>query len=396
MKDYQTVLQENMEARSEYLVERRRALHLCPEIGFDLPETCSRIEQWLDDIGIAHTRAYGESSIVGMVGTRTDVPVIAVRADMDALPVEEKTGLPFTSNHSGHMHACGHDAHMAILLGAAHSLKPFENELPFRLKLMFQPSEECAVSGAKMMVDNGVLDDVDYVLCMHVSGDFETGNAAYARGTVCSACTPITIDFHGKTSHATIPQMGNDALAMLFKTYSGIQLMLSRQIDPFEPIVCSVGVASGGEVHNVICDKANMKISLRTYKQELNDFVVDRVRMLAEHAAEEMGGTAAYEAHMSAPAVVNDDFLVDCFLAAGEKTFGCGHLIDRGRMMGSDDFAWFTHAKPSIYYWLGVGNPAWPKTALHNNDFMLDEQALLYGEKLLIAMLREIAEARRA
>ncbi len=381
--------------RSAYLADKRRALHLCPEIGFELPKTCALIEKWLDEIGVQHTREYGESSIVGTVGTRRDVPVIAVRADMDALPVEEKTGLPFSSLHPGQMHACGHDAHMAILLGAAHSLKPYENDLPFRLKLIFQPSEECAVSGAKMMVDNGVLNDVDYVLCVHVTGDFDAGTAAYARGAVCSACTPIEINFHGKTSHATIPQMGSDALAMMFKTYSGIQLMLSRQIDPMEPVACSVGVAKGGDVHNVICDRANMKVSVRTYKQEVNDFIVDRVRMLAEHAAEEMGGTVAYEAHMSAPAVINDELLVDCLVKAGEKVLGREHIVERKPLMGSDDFSWFTQVKPSIYYWLGVGNPAWPRTALHNNDFLMDEKALLCGEELLIAMLDEIAESAR-
>lgn len=396
MKNWRTALAETQAERKAYLIEKRRALHRCPEVGFELPKTCALIEQWLDEIGIAHTRRYGKSSIVGMVGTRLDVPVIAVRADMDALPVTEKTGLHFSSEHPGFMHACGHDAHMSILLGVAAALKSYEDELPFRLKLMFQPSEECAVSGAKMMVDNGVLDDVDYVLCAHVSGDFLTGTAAYARGAVCSACTPIEIHFHGRTSHASIPQMGSDALAMMFKAYSGIQLVLSRQIDPSEPIVCSVGVAKGGDVHNVVCDEATMKISLRTYKQELNDFVVDRIRMLVEHAAEEMGGTVDYEAHMSAPAVLNDDFLVDCFIEAGEKALGSGKLIDRGPLMGSDDFSWFTQRKPSIYYWLGVGNGAWPKKAIHNNDFMIDEDALLCGEDLMIGLLSEIAENKQS
>lgn len=396
MKNWRAALAETQAERKAYLIEKRRALHRCPEVGFELPKTCALIEQWLDEIGIAHTRRYGKSSIVGMVGTRLDVPVIAVRADMDALPVTEKTGLHFSSEHPGFMHACGHDAHMSILLGVAAALKSYEDELPFRLKLMFQPSEECAVSGAKMMVDNGVLDDVDYVLCAHVSGDFLTGTAAYARGAVCSACTPIEIHFHGRTSHASIPQMGSDALAMMFKAYSGIQLVLSRQIDPSEPIACSVGVAKGGDVHNVVCDEATMKISLRTYKQELNDFVVDRIRMLVEHAAEEMGGTVDYEAHMSAPAVLNDDFLVDCFIEAGEKALGSGKLIDRGPLMGSDDFSWFTQRKPSIYYWVGVGNGAWPKKAIHNNDFMIDEDALLCGEDLMIGLLSEIAENKQS
>ena len=392
MIDY---LKEGLEARNAYLVKLRRAFHLCPELGFDLPETCRLVEETLDEMGIAHTRQYGQCSVVATVGTRTDVPVVAVRADMDALPVEEKTGLEFTSRNPGRMHACGHDAHMAVLLGVAHTLKPFEDELPFRLKMVFQPSEECAVSGAEMMVKNGVLDDVDYVLCMHVDAEHDVGVVNYARGASCSACTPIEINFKGKTSHATVPQMGSDALAMLVKTYNGIQLMLSRQIDPLDQIVCSVGVIKGGEVHNVVCDQAKMTISLRTFRQEVNDFAVDRIRMLAEHAAEEMGGTIEYEAHMSAPAVVNDDWLVDRMAEAGELVCGKVNTRERKPKMGSDDFAWFCQKKPSIYYWVGVRNlNLWSQKAIHNNDFMLDEDAMLVAENLLIAMLQKIGERK--
>lgn len=127
MQDWRAALAQTRVERKTYLIDKRRTLHRCPEVGFELPKTCALIEQWLDELGIAHTRRYGQSSIVGMVGTRTDVPVIAVRADMDALPVTEKTGLPFCSEHPGFMHACGHDAHMAILLGAAAALKPYED-----------------------------------------------------------------------------------------------------------------------------------------------------------------------------------------------------------------------------------------------------------------------------
>lgn len=387
------IVQEQLQARAAYLAQRRQELHRHPEVGFDLPVTCEIVERELDHLGIQHTRKYGQSSVVGMLGNRTDAPVVAVRADMDALPVEEKTGLPFMSENPGFMHACGHDAHVAMLLGAARTLQPLADTLPFRLKLVFQPSEECALSGAKMMVDNGVLEDVDYVLCMHVNSQIDTGTVSYARNVANSACTPIEITFYGKTSHATMPQMGSDALAMLFKTYAGIQLMLTREIDPLEPVVCSVGAVKGGDVHNVVCDNAYMKISLRTFQMPINDFIVERVRMLATHAAQELGGSISFSSHMSAPAVVNDNWLVDRFIEAGERVLGAGNVLETRPVMGSDDFSWFSINKPSIYYWLGVRNlEKWPQTALHNNNFMLDENALLHGENLLISMLYEIAE----
>ena len=384
---------DDTQTRIDYLINCRRTLHRCPEVGFEVPETCSLIERFLDELGIVHTQKYCKYSVVGYVGTRTDVPVIAVRADMDGLPVEEKTGLDYASEKAGFMHACGHDAHMAMLLGAARTLKPIEDSLPFRLKMIFQPAEESADSGARIMFENGVLDDVDYVLCQHVDGSLDSGCVGYAYGTVCSACTPIDITFHGKTAHATIPHKGHDAIAMMFKTYSGIQLMLSREIDPFENMVCSVGAVNGGVVHNVVCDKANMKISLRTFDVQVNDFVVDRVKLLAEHAAKELGGTVNYEAHMSAPAVVNDDFVVDCLKEAAEDIYGDNVRLVRPKM-SSDDFSWFAANKPSVYYWLGIRNLSkWHETSLHNNDFMVDDDALLGGEKLLINTMYKLAKA---
>lgn len=384
---------EHREDRVDYLAAMRRTFHRCPEIGFDLPDTYARVTQAIDQIGLEHTQSYGRYSVVAVLGKRTDVPTIAVRADMDALPVEEQTGLSYASENPGRMHACGHDAHMAMLLGAARTLKPLEAELPFRLKMIFQPSEEGAVSGAQQMVELGVLDDVDYVLGQHVAPELDTGTAAVARGAVCSACTAIELTFRGKTSHATLPHQGHDALAMLVKTYNNIQLILSREIDPFERVVCSVGAINGGLVHNVICDRATMQISLRTYDSSWRDFIVSRIQMLADHAAEELGGSVDCMVHYSSPAVVNDDQLVDCFVQASNTLLGDAGAREVRPKMGSDDFAWYTTKKPSLYYWLGVRNSArWPEKALHNNDFMLDEDALLIGEKLLIELLYTIGQ----
>lgn len=189
-----------------YVVSVYRELHAHLEIGFDLPLTVSIVKRELDSIGISYTERYGQCSVVAQIGDQSDLPTVALRADMDALPVCEITGLPFASKIDGVMHACGHDSHTAILLGVAKVLKERENELPCNVRFFFQPSEEGAVSGAKMMVDNGCLEGVDVCVCTHCEPTLPTGTIGYRRGPLMAACAPITLRFHGITSHATIPE----------------------------------------------------------------------------------------------------------------------------------------------------------------------------------------------
>ena len=201
----------------EYARGIRRRIHEYPEVGFELDETVKLVSEELRQMGIEYTYAYGKGSVVAELGRGKRT--LALRADMDALPIEEKTGLPYSSRIRGQMHACGHDAHTAILLAVARYLKENEEALPAKVRLIFQPSEEGAVSGARMMTERGVCDGVDRIISTHCDNDIESGNIGICYGDYMAACVPLTLRFIGKSSHATLPEHGVDAIAMANEAY---------------------------------------------------------------------------------------------------------------------------------------------------------------------------------
>ena len=198
----------------DYAVSLYRRLHQIPEIGFDLPKTVAEVKKELEALDIPYSEAFGQCSLVGYLGHKENVPTLGLRADMDALPVQEQVDIPFASKTPGVMHACGHDSHTAILLTVAKLLKSMEEELPCNVRLFFQPSEEGAVSGARMMVENGCLEGVDRVLCVHCEGTIDSGSLGIQFGDAMAACVPMTLKFHGLSAHATMPERGIDAIAM--------------------------------------------------------------------------------------------------------------------------------------------------------------------------------------
>ena len=233
-------------------------LHQCPELGFDLVETIKIVKSELDALNIPYTEKYGKSSIVAEIGKGERC--IALRADMDALPIEEKSELPFSSKNKGCMHACGHDSHTAILLAVSRYLKDNEDKLSTKVRLIFQPSEECAVSGAKMMVDNGVMDGVDSIICTHCDNGINVGEISLCSGEYMAACVPLTIVFYGKSAHATLPEHGVDAIDMANKAYCQLKRFVLENSND-NSYIWSVGKFSGGTAHNIICDKCEMNIT---------------------------------------------------------------------------------------------------------------------------------------
>ena len=361
-----------------YMVELRRRIHRRPELGFDLPETVALVKQELEKLGISYTEEYGKCSVVATLGA--GARTVALRGDMDALPMEELTELPFKSQIPGVMHSCGHDAHTAILLGAAKVLKRLEDQLPCRVKLLFQPSEEGTVSGAEMMARAGAVEDVDEVLALHQDIGVPVGKLGLYSGDYMAACHPYKITFHGKAAHATQPQKGHDALAMAVKAYNDIYLMKCREISPFEQNVLSISCLHAGTAHNVIPDTAVMEVSFRFFSMELHDRVDARIRQICENAAAELGGTVEFEGSISAPPVYNDPALAGRMKAAGEKVVGVGNVIPVPPRMGSDDYSHFIQGRPGVLFRLGNGNPEKGCTyPSHNSRFMLDEDILAIG-----------------
>ena len=371
----------------DYIVAIRRELHEYPEIQFDLPRTIGVVKRELESMQIPYTEKYGKSSVVAAINEEKTAFTIGIRADMDALPITEKTGLPFQSKIEGKMHACGHDAHTAMLLGTAKALMPLRDMLDCRIKLLFQPYEE-GVQGAKCMVADGVMDDIDIILGLHVENWLDSGCIGVCPGESMAASNPITVTFSGKSAHATLPQSGHDALAMAVKAYLGIQTMLVREIDPFKRFVCSISALNAGKTHNVIADQAEMKISLRTYETELNNFIESRIQMICRNAAAELVGTSEYRGGMAAYPIVNDPTISQAVLAAAEKVVGPDKIVEMRPKMSSEDFSQYLTKKPGVFFRLGTRSEVKGCITLpHNSDFMLDEDAMQYGSKTCVQFI---------
>ena len=378
----------------EYITALRRELHMHPELETELPATCGIVKRELEAMGIPYSEEYAQSGIVGYInydcgngaGNDGHVYTIGLRADMDALPVTEETGLPYASLNPGKMHACGHDAHTAMLLGAARALKRAEADgaIKYRVKLFFQPNEEGKTEGAALFVKNGALKDVDIIFGQHVSNDIPAGKLAYREGPAQAACYAYTIVFKGLAVHATVPQEGHDALCMAVKAVNDIYLMNSREIDPFKPHIISVGSLHAGTAHNIIADRAEIQLTFRFYDDDVKDIVDRRIREICENAARELSGSVSVDLQISADPLINDAYAVSKAVEAQKLIVGEENVVVSGLRMGSEDFSFYLKECPGCFSRIGTGNPLKGCTgSAHSSAFMIDEDVLLTGAQYL-------------
>ncbi len=374
-----------MYADKEYILALRHELHEYPEVGFDLPRTLALVRRELEKIGIAYSEEYGESSIVATVNPEKKNFTIGIRADMDALPIQEKTSLAFRSKIDGQMHACGHDAHTAMLLGTAKALHGMREKIDCRVKLLFQPSEEGIRSGAEEMVYHGVMDDIDVIIGLHVENWLESGMIGVCAGASMASSRNIRLEFFGRTAHATLPQTGHDALAAAVSAYNGIQTMLARTINPFEKYVCSVGKLSAGTTQNVIADYAEMLITVRAFDMELDRHIDTAIQSITESSAVAFGCTAKSESTLKAFVLYNDPHISDLVIRSAEKVLGKEKIAKMPQKLSSEDFSQYLTRKPGVFVRLGTRNAEKGCTTLpHNNDFMIDEDALPVGTDVCV------------
>ena len=377
----------------DYILSLRHELHMYPELAFDLPKTTALIRRELGSLGIPYTEQYGKSSIVGFLNPDCKGHSVALRADTDALPLTEKTDLPYASRYPEKMHACGHDAHTAMLLGAAKALKSVENMLPCRVVLIFQACEEGDQSGAKLMVEDGVTELFDEIVGMHIENWLEVGSVGICPGVSMAASHPIYIEFFGKSAHATLPHSGVNALAMAVETYHGIHALQATRTNPFSRYVCSVGMLRAGVTDNVIPDYAEMMISLRTYDKETEQFFVDNIRRIAENAATVRGGTIAFRDEEKALPLTNDQDVSARVLKAAAKVVGDAQIVTMPQKLSSEDFSFYLSRRPGAFLRLGTRNAAKGCTTLpHNNDFLLDEDALELGSRIFVQFILDFKE----
>jgi len=369
-----------MYSDADYIINLRHEIHEYPEIGFELPKTIAVVKRELGKLGVEYTENYGESSVVATINPQKSHFTIGIRADMDALLIEEKTNLPFSSKIKGQMHACGHDAHTAMLLGTAKALKAMEDKIVCRVLLIFQPSEEGMRSGAEALVKGGLMEQIDVIIGLHVENWLESGTVGVCKGSSMASSRNFRIDFHGATAHATLPHTGVDALSAAVRTYNDIQYMLGRELNPFAKYVCSIGKLEGGTTQNVIADRAYMLGTIRTFDMEIDSFLIRRIGEIAENCAKEIGARAELSTSLKAFVVYNNPYISDLVLASATKVVGAERIVHMPEKLSSEDFSQYLTRKSGVFIRLGTRNKEKGCTTLpHNNNFMIDEDALPVG-----------------
>ena len=369
----------------DYIIKLRREIHMYPEVDYDLPKTVALVKRELDNMNIPYTEKYGKGSVAAYINPDKTDFTIGIRADMDALKMTEENDCEYRSRHEGMMHACGHDAHTAILLGTAKALKEMENKLSCRVKLVFQPSEEGVTSGAMMMIENGVLDDVDIMTGLHVGTTIDVGKLGVCPGPSMASSRHFTIEIFGKSVHATTYNKGIDALAVAVKLYDGIQSIFADNVSPKERVVCRVTKLQSGTAQNIIPDYAFMQGTIRTFNVPLSAFIYEKFEKLTKSLAELYDVEIKLHAPLKSTCVYNNPYLSDLVSKSIEKVVGKKNTLRVEYAMGSEDFSRFTDIVPSVFFRLGVRNMEKGINQLaHQTDFKLDEDALIYGAQAFV------------
>ena len=366
----------------QWIVEKRRTIHRHPELMYEEFETSKLVQETLKDLRIPFQKDIAITGVVGIIGSGEE-PCIALRADMDALPIHEETDVDFKSEIDGKMHACGHDCHTAMLLGAARVLKENEHKINGTIKLIFQPAEEGG-AGGKMMREQGVLLDpkVQQIFALHVAGTIPVGTLASKEGTLLAATSSIKILVKGKGGHAAAPHHTNDPVVTGSKIIVELQTLVSRELNPLEPGVISITMANAGSAFNVIPSTMELQGTIRSLTIEGVSNLQTRVKEVAQSIAK----ANRCEAEVSFPGndyppTINDAGCWQLGKSAAKEILGEENLIEMpDPIMGGEDFAYYTEEVPGCFSFLGVGNPDIDAVYdVHHPMFKVDEKALSLG-----------------
>ena len=373
-----------MTINNEYVKNLQHELHRVPELGFDLPRTTAIVKRELENIGIEYTEKYGKSSIVAELNPEKTNFTIAIRADMDALAIKENSGVEYSSEIDGHMHACGHDGHTAILIATVKALFEIREQIACHVRFIFQPSEECPVSGAKMMVENGVMDGVNVIVGLHVGG-CNSGEIGVCVGASQAASRPFKLEFFGQSTHAATPHNGKDALAAAVRAYTSIKLMTSTEITPLEKYICSIGKLNSGTAQNIIPDYAEMVGTIRTFNLDVDKYIIGRIEGIAESIKAETGIDYKLTTHLKSGVVYNDPKISELVKRAAKRVVGEDNIAEIGARLGAEDFAFYGEKAPAAFFRLGIFNKE--KGCLspaHNSDFKVDDDVLHLGAETFV------------
>jgi amidohydrolase len=362
----------------DLIIKMRRDLHRIPETAYTEKKTSAYVADYLNSLGLEVQTEIAQYGVVGLLKTDRPGPTLMIRADMDALPLEEDTGLDFASQHEGVMHACGHDAHMTMVLGAATVFSRIKNELIGNIKFLFQPAEE-GPGGAKPMIEAGVMENpkVDYSIGCHVWPDIPEGTIGVRSGPFLAAMDRFDLKIKGRGGHGAMPHLCKDALEVGTQVVNALQRIASRHMDPLEPTVVTVGTFHAGTAFNIIPGEAELSGTTRTFNPETWNTWEARIEKVIRGVCESMGVDFELKYSPGYPVTINDESAAEVVRRCAAKVVGEDRVVEPPKTMGGEDFAFYAQKSKGCFFALGVGRES--AAPVHNPKFDFNEDVLLLG-----------------
>lgn len=373
----------------DWLVEIRRTIHMNPELMFEEVKTAALAAEWLEKFGYKVQKGMAKTGVVGLLEGERGGKTIALRADMDALPMEEINAIPYASKVKGKMHACGHDAHVTILLGAARFFSTLEGRVKGNIKFLFQPAEEGG-AGAKIMMDEGVLENpkVEAIFGVHVFPDLPTGKVGLYEREGLAATDRFEIRITGKGGHGAYPHLTKDPILAAAHLITQIHSIVSRNIDPLDSGVISVCRVSGGTAFNIIPDEVELVGTIRSLTPAVQKELKTRLEQVSQGVAQSFRVECKFNFQTYSPALINDPAMSRFVAEVASQVIGKENVETMKPVMGGEDFAFFLEKVPGAYFRLGCGNKDKGITqALHNSRFNLDEDVLPLGVEMFVRIV---------
>ncbi|MEM3186422.1 MAG: amidohydrolase [Conexivisphaerales archaeon] len=364
------------------MIKLRRHFHMYPELSFEEYKTAEKIEEELKRMGLEPKRIGGTGVIADIHGKERG-KVVAIRADIDGLPVKEETELEFRSKNEGVMHACGHDSHIAMALGVA---KLFSDNMSFKgtIRMLFQPAEEKPPGGAQELIKNGALNGVDYVIGQHVMSRFPVGKVAVYYGPMMANTDEFRVRIKGKGGHGSAPHEAVDSLLAGCYYVVQAQSIISRKIAPHLQAVVTFGTINSGYRFNIIAPYADLTGTVRTFETETQDKIREELERILAGVCQATGCSYEFNYIKGYPALINNEFVSKTIEQVAVEVLGTDSVLHPEPDMGGEDFAYYVQKVPGAYYFLGVGNPSKNITSpQHSPTYTIDEDAMKYGTEIL-------------
>jgi len=388
-------LQQKLSEHYEEMVEIRRYLHERPEISFHEEDTPSYIAEYHRKLGHEVKEGVGERGVTAVLKGGKPGPVVALRADFDALPIKEETGLPFASKVDGAMHACGHDGHTAELLVLAKVLHTMKDELSGTVVFIHQHAEELAPGGAQAMIADGCLDGVDVIYGTHLWATTPLGRMEYTEGPIMAAADKFSINVRGTGGHGAQPHMTKDSILIGSQIVQSLQHIVSRAVDPMESAVVSVGHFESVNAYNVIADQAKIVGTARSFDEGVRDLLAEKIVSIAEGTASSYGADAEAIYERGYPAVINHKEEARTAAKVAEAAEGIEEVVLSKPQMGGEDFAYYLQHVKGAFFFTGAMNPEWETAYPHHHPkFDIDERAMLHAANILGGLVLETFNQR--